>query len=180
MGLLLVVAFLVVPIVELYVLIQVGHAIGVLPTVALLVADAVLGAALVRWQGRKTWAAFRAATAAGRLPTTEVADGALVIFGGALLLTPGFTTDLLGLLCVLPPTRAVLRRVALAVLTRRLGLLGLVTSALKRPRRGARGPRSAPGSGGRVVDGEVVDGEVVDHVVVDGPVSEGGPAGQGR
>ena len=158
MALLLVLAFLVVPVLELYVLIQVGHLIGVLPTIALLVVSAVLGAALVRWQGRRTWAAFRAATEAGRLPTTEVADGALVIFGGALLLTPGFATDLLGLLCVLPPTRAVLRRIALAVLTRRLGLLGLVTSALSRPRRGA--PRPGPG---RVVDGQVVDGGPEPH-----------------
>ena len=156
MPLLLVLAFIGVPILEFYVLIQVGQLIGVLPTIALLIADAVLGAALLRWQGRKTWAAFRAATEAGRLPTKEVADGALVIFGGALLLTPGFTTDLLGLLCVLPPTRAVLRRIALGVLVRRTGLSPLIGLL---PLRRSRPDRRAP----QVVDGQVVDGQVADE-----------------
>ena len=163
MPLLLVLAFIGVPILEFYVLIQVGQLIGVLPTIALLIADAVLGAALLRWQGRKTWAAFRAATEAGRLPTKEVADGALVIFGGALLLTPGFTTDLLGLLCVLPPTRAFLRRVALGLLARQFGLLGLVAYPLRKARRSSPSART-----GQVVDGQVVDGQVTEGRVVDG------------
>ncbi len=168
MPLLLVLTFIVVPIVELYVIIQVGQAIGLLPTLALLIADAVIGAALVRREGRKTWAAFRVATQAGRVPGKEVADGALVIFGGALLMTPGFTTDVLGLLCVLPPTRALLRRRLTGFFTRRLGIAGVVGSRLGRSR-GRRGspspeagrPRSGGGRGG-VVEGEVVDGDVVD------------------
>src|SRR5918911_3398009 len=110
MPLLLVLLFIVVPIVELFVIIQVGEAIGVLPTIALLVADSILGSMLMRSQGRAAWRRFNGAVAAGRVPAREVLDGVLVIFGGALLLTPGFVTDVFGLSFLLPPTRAVVRR----------------------------------------------------------------------
>lgn len=120
MPLFLLVAFIVVPLAELWVLIQVGQAIGVLPTVLLLLADAVLGTWLFRSQGRKTWQAFREALIERRLPAVEVADGALVVFGGALLLTPGFITDVLGVLCLLPPTRVVLRRSLTGLVGKRL------------------------------------------------------------
>jgi UPF0716 protein FxsA len=113
---LLVLLFIAVPLVELYVILQVGQAIGVLPTIALLVGDSILGSLLMRSQGRAVWRRFNSTLAEGRVPAREVVDGALVIFGGALLLTPGFTTDLLGLLLLLPPTRAVVRR----LLVRRL------------------------------------------------------------
>jgi UPF0716 protein FxsA len=115
MALLLVVLFIVVPIAELYVLIQIGQAIGVLPTIALLILDSILGAALMRSQGRAAWMRLQRALAEGRVPGREVLDGALVIFGGALLLTPGFLSDVLGLILLLPPTRAIVR----AVLVRR-------------------------------------------------------------
>ena len=120
MPLLVVLAFLVVPVVELYVIITVGQAIGVLPTVALLLADALLGAALFRREGRRAWQALRVALSEQRVPGREVADGALVVLGGALLLTPGFVTDVFGLLCLLPPTRAVLRRLLTGLATRHL------------------------------------------------------------
>jgi UPF0716 protein FxsA len=107
---LLVFLFIVVPLVELYVIIQVGQAIGALPTIAILVADSLLGAALWRSQGRAVWRRFNAAIDEGRPPAREVLDGVLVIFGGALLLTPGFISDVAGLLLLLPPTRAVVRR----------------------------------------------------------------------
>ena len=106
----LVALFIVVPIAELYLIIQVGQEIGVLPTLLVLVADSILGSLLMRSQGRAAWRRFNEATGAGRVPAREVFDGALIIFGGALLLTPGFLTDLLGLLLLLPPTRAVVRR----------------------------------------------------------------------
>src|ERR671933_410512 len=109
MPLLLVLLFIVVPIVELFVIIQVGEAIGVLPTIALLIADSVLGSMLLRSQGRAAWRRFNEALSAGRPPAREVLDGGLVIFGGALLLTPGFVTDVLGLVLLVPPTRAVVR-----------------------------------------------------------------------
>ena len=108
---LLIVLFIVVPIVELAVIIQVGQAIGVLPTIALLIIDSILGAVLMRSQGRVAWRNFNLALGEGRPPAREVLDGVLVIFGGALLLTPGFTTDILGILLLVPPTRAVIRRI---------------------------------------------------------------------
>jgi UPF0716 protein FxsA len=110
---LLILLFIVLPIAELYVIIQVGEAIGVLPTLALLLIDGFLGAALARSQGRAAWRRFNEAMAAGRVPGKEVFDGAAIIFGGALLLSPGFITDVLGLSLLLPPTRAVIRRVVL-------------------------------------------------------------------
>jgi UPF0716 protein FxsA len=168
MPALLVAALVVVPIVELYVLLQVGQLLGVVPTLVLLVVMSLLGAYLLRREGARTWAALRRALAAGRLPATEVADGGLVILGGALLLTPGFATDVFGLLCVLPPTRAVLRRLLTRTVTRRLlgaGPLGAPTADGRRQRRA--GPSSqrhaGPSSRRRVGDGEVVDGEVVDR-----------------
>jgi len=120
MALLLIALFVVVPAVEIYVLIQVGHAIGAPATVALLLADAALGAALSRREGRKAWRALRTALLEQRLPAREVVDGALVVLGGAFLLTPGFVTDVIGVLCLLPPTRAILRRALTGVATRRL------------------------------------------------------------
>src|SRR4051794_32266128 len=112
----LVLLFIAVPLAELAVIIQVGQAIGVWWTIALLLADSLLGSWLMRHQGRVTWRRFNEALQAGRVPTREVLDGALVIFGGALLLTPGFITDILGLVLLVPPSRALVR----ALLARRL------------------------------------------------------------
>src|SRR3954468_1995596 len=98
MNLLLVLLFIVVPIAELALLIQVGQLIGVWWTILLLIADAVLGSVLWRSQGRAVWRRFNQALAESRLPHREVIDGVLVIFGGVLLLTPGFITDIFGLL----------------------------------------------------------------------------------
>jgi UPF0716 protein FxsA len=117
MPLLLVFIFIVVPIAELYVLLQIGQAIGVLPTIALLILDSVLGSWLMRSQGRAAWMRFNRALAEGRMPGREVIDGVLIIFGGALLLTPGFLSDIVGLVLLLPPTRAIVR----GVLVRRFG-----------------------------------------------------------
>jgi UPF0716 protein FxsA len=108
--LLLVILFIVVPLAELYVIIQVGQWIGAWPTIALLLLDSVLGAALLRHQGRAAWRRFNQALAEQRIPHREVFDGVMVIFGGALLLTPGFITDVFGLLCLIPFTRAAIRR----------------------------------------------------------------------
>ena len=91
--LLLVILFVLVPIAEIYVIIQVGQAIGALWTVLILIVDSLIGARLLSWQGRRAWAAFQSALAAGRIPHREVLDGVLIILGGAFLLTPGFITD---------------------------------------------------------------------------------------
>jgi UPF0716 protein FxsA len=106
---LLVILFIVVPIAELYVIIKVGELIGVLPTLALLLADALLGSLLLRHQGRGAWRRFNEAIAARRFPGREVADGVLIVIGGTLLLTPGFITDVVGLFLLIPPTRAIAR-----------------------------------------------------------------------
>jgi UPF0716 protein FxsA len=111
MPLLLVILFIVVPILELYVIIQVGQAIGVVPTLILLLADALLGSWLLKHEGRGAWRRFNEALAARRFPGKEVADGVLIVIGGTLLLTPGFLTDIFGLFLLLPPTRAIARRV---------------------------------------------------------------------
>jgi UPF0716 protein FxsA len=124
----LVLLFIVVPLAELYVLIQVGQEIGPLPTIAILVADSVLGSLLLRSQGRGAWRRFSDALASGRPPAREVLDGGLIIFGGALLLTPGFLTDVLGLLLLLPPTRAIVRRALVAHFSRRF-VAGLAARA---------------------------------------------------
>ena len=109
--------FIVVPLAELYVILKVGDAIGALWTIALLAADSVLGSLLLRAQGRAVWRRFNETMASGRVPHREVIDGVLVIFGGAFLVTPGFLTDIVGLILLIPPTRAVVRR----LLARRLG-----------------------------------------------------------
>ena len=135
MPLLLVALFILVPIAELAVIIQVGQAIGVWWTIVILIADSILGSLLMRTQGRASWRRFNETLGAGRVPAREVADGVLVIFGGALLLTPGFLTDIIGLLFLLPPTRAVMRRLFLREAMRRI----TVTMATPRmPRDSAR------------------------------------------
>jgi UPF0716 protein FxsA len=116
----LVLLFIAVPIAELAVIIQVGQAIGVWWTIGLLIADSVLGSMLMRAQGRAAWRRFNEAVQAGRVPGREVVDGALVIFGGAFLLTPGFLTDVLGLILLLPPTRALVRRALMRRLSHRM------------------------------------------------------------
>ena len=121
---LLVLIFIVVPLVELGIIIQVGQVVGVGWTIAALVAASVIGAWLVRREGTRAWSRFRGALSSGRVPTDEVLDGALVLFGGALLLTPGFATDLTGLLLMLPPTRALVA----AQLKRQLGARFSVTT----------------------------------------------------
>jgi UPF0716 protein FxsA len=136
-ALALVFIFIVLPIAELYVIIQVGEAIGVWWTLALLVADSVLGSMLLRTQGRAAWRRFNTTLAAGRPPAKEVMDGGLVIFGGAFLITPGFITDVLGVLLLFPPTRALFRRLLVRRYARRLvvGLAGRATQRDSRARR---------------------------------------------
>jgi UPF0716 protein FxsA len=140
-GWLIVVAFIVMPILEIYVLIQVGRVIGAWWTILLLVADSILGGWLIRHEGARAWRALQEAIGSGRMPARELADGALVVLGGALMLSPGFVTDVFGFFCILPGTRPLARR----LLTR------LVSRRLTKPRNGSR-----PGGDG-VVRGEVID-----------------------
>ena len=113
----LVALFIVLPLAELYVILKVGDAIGAVWTILLLAADSVLGSVLLRTQGRSVWRRFNNALAEGKMPHREVIDGVLVIFGGAFLITPGFITDIVGVLLLLPPTRSLIR----GQVVRRLG-----------------------------------------------------------
>jgi UPF0716 protein FxsA len=142
MPLLLVILFIVVPVLELYVIIQVGQLIGIVPTLILLLAGALLGSWMVKREGRSAWRRFNQALGARRFPGKEVADGVLIIIGGTLLLTPGFLTDILGLFLLLPPTRAIARRVLKRLTIGRFMVVGVG---------GAPGPFGGPpsGEGGR-------------------------------
>lgn len=153
----LLVLLLVVPIVELAIIVRVARVIDLGPTVLLLIAVSVLGAVLLKREGLAAWRRLQNTMAEGRMPTTELADGALILFGGALLLTPGFLTDAVGFLCVLPPTRATMKgafRRLLGFLTvRRLGPAGyggarIYRGHVTRSRRGpdvSRGDAAPPG-----------------------------------
>lgn len=97
------------PIVELAVIVQVAEQIGVLETLVVLVGVSIAGAWLLKQQGLATWRSLQSTMAHGQMPTKEATDGALILFGGALLLTPGFVTDAFGLVLLLPPTRALVK-----------------------------------------------------------------------
>src|SRR4051794_14929720 len=118
----LIAIFVFVPIAELYVIFKIGDAIGWEWTLLFLVVDSLLGSWLMRSQGRAAWRRFQLAMQEGRVPHREVLDGVLVIFGGAFLITPGFLTDVIGVLCLLPPTRGLMRRLVVRGLGRRMGL----------------------------------------------------------
>lgn len=156
MAPLLFVVLLAVPIVELAVVVQVAEEIGVLETVALLVLVSVAGAWLLKQQGLATWRSLQATMARGEVPTKEATDGALILFGGALLLTPGFVTDAVGILLLLPPTRAAVkgafRKLFAGWALRRSGGAGRVYSAtVTRVRRTPPEDRVRPsGSAGRL------------------------------
>ena len=102
--------FLLVPLVEIYFLIKVGDVIGAIPTVALVVFTALLGAMLLRFQGFSTLQRTRISLAQGRLPALEMFEGVLLLFAGALLLTPGFVTDAIGFAFLIPPLRKIIIR----------------------------------------------------------------------
>ncbi len=110
MLIVLVVALVVVPLVELFVIIQVGQWIGFLPTLALLIAISIVGGILVKREGLSTWRRAQAQLRAGEVPAAELVDGALILAAGALLLTPGFVTDAIGFLLLIPAARFFPRR----------------------------------------------------------------------
>jgi UPF0716 protein FxsA len=153
----LAVLFVVVPIVEIYLIVQLGQAVGPWWTILLLIGAGVLGSVLVKREGGRAWRALQDALASHRMPATELADGALILVGGTLLLTPGFMSDVVGLFCILPFTRPVARRALAGVVRRRL-----LVSPL-----GHGGPFGSPApadprTARRPGHTEVIRGEVVD------------------
>jgi UPF0716 protein FxsA len=140
--LLLVLVFIVLPIAELYVIIQVGGLIGAGPTIAILILDSLIGAWLWRHQGRAAWRR-------------------LIIFGGALLITPGFISDVVGILLLLPPTRAIVRGTLVAVFAKRFRVATVGGAAAGAAARAARARRGRPGAPGATGDHDV-EGTAVD------------------
>lgn len=161
--------FVVVPLLEIYLIVRAGQTIGLGWTILILVLDSVLGAILLKREGAAAWQALREALSSYRMPARELADGVLVLVGGTLLLTPGFVTDAAGFFFILPFTRPLARRALTTVITRRfLGPAGPSESAYRarsqQQPRGSRPPGQAQDPQGRQSPGpdSVVRGEVVD------------------
>ena len=130
--------FTLVPLVELALLVGLGRQVGLVPTLVLCASTGFLGAWLARWQGWRTWMAAQAALAEGRFPGEQVLDGALLLVGGVVLLTPGLMTDALGFTLLVPPGRAVIK------------------SALRRWWERQQRPSSDAAAGDEVIDAEVI------------------------
>jgi len=158
---LLALLFVVIPIVEIAILIQLGRVVGPWWTILILLVDGALGAFLVRREGRRAWRGLQDALASRRMPATELADGALILIGGTLLLTPGFVTDIAGLVCVLPFTRPIARRALARVISRRLTATMTGNGPAGTRGGGSRGGAhgSTPPSAGDVVPGQVVNND---------------------
>ena len=158
-------AFVLIPLIELYLLLRIADATGVLATIALVIATGVLGSYLARREGVSAWRRFREAMASGRMPGQEIQDGLMIVFAAALLLTPGILTDVLGFTMLTPPGRRIIAR---HVVPRLIGGLRLRVVSLGDPPTGDRtasqsgfgGTSAATGRGGgphdRVIDVEAV------------------------
>lgn len=152
LGWLVVVLLVVVPLAEIYVLIQVGQVIGPWWTILLLIVDSIIGGWLIRREGARAWKALNAAIGSGRMPAKELADGALILIGGTLMLSPGFVTDAFGILLILPVTRPLFRGLLTGFVTRRV-----VMTATGGTVRGPGRPGGPAGPEGPVVRGDVID-----------------------
>jgi UPF0716 protein FxsA len=150
---------IVVPLVELYILIQVGSVIGALPTIAMVIGISIFGAWMLKRQGMSALLKADAAMKSGKMPVEAVLDSVALIAAGALLMTPGLLTDALGVLLLIPPVR---RRIARALLYRLMknGMFKVQTfSTRSSGARSSGGPQSKPGGGRSGKDGPVIDGE---------------------
>jgi UPF0716 protein FxsA len=128
MFVVLAVVFLVAPLVEIYVMVQVAQSIGVPETFLLLIAISVVGAWLAKLAGLGVLARLQRTVRAGKVPSAELVDGALVLFAAALMIAPGFISDCLAILLLLPPSRAVVRGAVLRRIRARGGLFDVITS----------------------------------------------------
>ena len=164
-GRLIVIALLLLPILEIVVIVAVGEAIGGWPTFFLLLASAVLGVWLIRREGGRAWRALNQAVQSGRMPARELADGVVVLVAGTLLLVPGFITDVLGLVLVLPFARPLARSLLESVIRSRMVVVGGETTGAgptvtDRPEwernTPPQGQRRSPSSD-EVIEGEIID-----------------------
>lgn len=142
----LVLGFILIAVTEVWLLTVVGSRIGVLPTFVILVTEALLGAWLMRREGSKAWAALIDALTTGRMPTGQLADAALVLIGGILLIVPGFFTDLIGVFFLLPLTRPLVRKSLGFLIARQAAKSGVDFGVIK-----------AKYGAGTVIRGETVD-----------------------
>ena len=148
----LLVLLVAVPILEIYVIVQVGEVIGIWWTVLALIVETVVGGWLVRREGRRAWRNLVVQLSEGQAPTRTAIDGAVILIGGLLLLAPGFITDFLGFLCVLPLTRPLVRRAVVGYVARRSGVVAVA--------REGHEPMTRPN---RPTDSRVIEGHVVDR-----------------
>lgn len=142
--------FVVLPIAELYVMVQVSQAIGFASALLLLIGVSVLGGWLVRHQGLRIWNRFQQQIGRGVVPSKELVDGVLVLLAGVLLLTPGFITDALGIVLLLPPVRALVRTILVRRTQRRATI---ISATYEGPYAGpVAGPYEGPFGGDRIID----------------------------
>ena len=154
---LLVVLLVAIPILEVWLLIKVGQQIGLLPTVLILIAEAIIGALLMRHEGSRAWKALNDAFTKGRVPTGELADAALILVGGVLLMLPGFLTDIFGFVFLLRWTRPVARKIIAFFVARRINRLGIPVMR-------------AQMDTDNLIEGETVDQTPADHSTSGDPI----------
>jgi UPF0716 protein FxsA len=158
--------FTLVPLVELYLLVNLGGLIGVWPTIAMVAVTGLVGAALAKREGRRALASYQEALANGQLPEEGIVSGLLILAGGVMLITPGVLTDVFGLAMMIPPIRRSVAKLVKDRLQKRistgeisvmhLGAGGFAAGGLGAGGFGAQGDASGPGAG-QVVDAEIID-----------------------
>lgn len=153
------IGFIAIPLIEVYLLIQVGRTIGVLPTIGSVLVIAALGTWLAKHEGAKAWRGLNKAMSTGQLPQGELADAALVLVGAVLLIFPGFFTDLIGLFFLVPFTRPIAKKLFDLVLGARLKRMGVDPAMLRRRGPGAYGPGGFGAGQGETIEGETIDPE---------------------
>ena len=153
------------PIVEVWLLIDVGRHIGLWPTVLILVAEALIGAWLMRREGSRAWKGLNEALIAGKIPTGHLADAALILVGGVLLMLPGFITDVFGFLFLLPWTRPMARKLIAFFVARRMNRMGAAVMRARVDRSNLiEGETVDPAPNpARPDDPTVISGEILDH-----------------
>ena len=143
--------FILVPLAELYLFLELGNWIGLPTTLAIIVITGFLGAWLTKAQGIRALTRFQQANAEGRLPHQEILDGLLILLAGAVLLTPGFLTDTVGFLLLLPPCRAVIRGRLAAYLKTKIRIVDPMAGSASES-----APAGPPAGKGKIIDVEVV------------------------
>ena len=171
MPLILFLLFIAVPVIEIAIFIEVGGLIGVWPTIAIVLGTAFLGASLLRLQGLQTWRRAEEAMRRGEPPVAEMLDGVFLFVAALLMVTPGFFTDAIGVLLLIPPVRRRIGRLAAQRLARSARFHVHTSGMGGMGGAGAGGPRRPPQGAGPVIEGEAEEIGTDDEV----PPSRGKP-----